>query len=63
MSRSTQQTHEWWRDSLDDNQRQMRLSSVRDSLRSEHAAAWRRNLIRVGIVVAVPVVVRLMSTL
>jgi hypothetical protein len=63
MSRSTQQTHEWWKDSLDDNQRQMRLSSVRNSLRSEYAAAWRRNLIRVGIVIALPVMVRLMSTL
>jgi len=63
MNRSNQQAHEWWKDSLDDNQRQMRLSSVRASLRHQYAVAWRRNLVRLGILVAIPVVFRLMSVL
>lgn len=63
MNRSNQQAHEWWKDSLDDNQRQMRLSSVRASLRHQYAIAWRRNLLRLCILVALLVAYRLMSTL
>lgn len=63
MNRSNQQAHEWWKDSLDHNQRQVRLSSVRAGLRQQHAMAWRRNLVRVGILVALPVALRLVSVL
>jgi hypothetical protein len=63
MNRSNQQAHEWWKDSLDDNQRQMRLSSVRAGLRHQYAVAWRRNLVRLGILVAIPVALRFVSVL
>jgi hypothetical protein len=63
MNRSNQQAHEWWKDSLDDNQRQMRLSSVRNTLRQQYAMAWRRNLVRLGILVALPIALRLVSVL
>jgi hypothetical protein len=62
MSRSTQQTHEWWKESIDSNQRRMRLSSLRDQHRTQYAAAWRRNLTRLGVLIAIPVVIRLVST-
>lgn len=63
MNRSSQQAHEWWKDSLDDNQRQMRLSSIRANLRHQYAVAWRRNLVRLGIVMALPIAVRLLSVM
>jgi hypothetical protein len=63
MSRSTHQTHEWWKESIDSNERRMRLSSLRDHTRSQNAAAWRRNLARLGILIAVPVAIRWVSTL
>lgn len=63
MSRSIQQTHEWWKDSLGDNERRERLAALRAVRHVEYAAAWRRNFLRVGLLIAIPVVIRLVSTL
>ena len=63
MSRSIQQTHEWWKDSLGDNERRERIAALRAVRHYEHAAAWRRNFTRVGMVLAVLVLIRLISTL
>lgn len=63
MSRSIQQTHEWWKDSLGDNERRERLAAIRAVRHIEYAAAWRRNLVRVAVVIAIPVLVRLVTTL
>ena len=63
MSRSIQQTHEWWKDSLGENERRERLAALRAVRHFEYAAAWRRNFLRVGVLIAIPVVIRLVSTL
>lgn len=63
MSRSIQQTHEWWKDSLGENERRERLAALRAVRHFEHAAAWRRNFMRVGVLIAIPVIIRLVSTL
>ena len=63
MSRSIQQTHEWWKDSLGDNERRERLAALRAVHDFEYAAAWRRNFMRMGVLIALPVVVRLATTL
>ena len=63
MSRSIQQTHEWWKESLGDNERRERLAAIRAVRNFEHAAAWRRNFLRIGLLIAVPVLVRLVPTL
>ncbi|MGJ7580504.1 hypothetical protein ACSFA3_10020 [Variovorax sp. RHLX14] len=63
MSRSIQQTHEWWKDSLGENERRERLAALRAVRHFEYAAAWRRNFVRVGVLVAIPVLVRLVATL
>ena len=63
MSRSTQQTQEWWKDSLGDNERRQRLASIRAIRDFEYAAAWRRNFMRIGVLIAIPVLIRLVTTL
>ena len=63
MSRSIQQTHEWWKDSLGENERRERLAAIRAVRHFEYAAAWRRNFVRVGVLIAIPVLIRLVSTL
>jgi hypothetical protein len=63
MSRSIQQTQEWWKDSLGDNERRDRIAARRAIRHYEYAAAWRRNFMRVGVLIAIPVIIRLASTL
>ena len=63
MSRSIQQTHEWWKDSLGDNERRERLAALRAVRHFEYSAAWRRNFVRIGVLIAIPVLIRLVSTL
>ncbi|MGI4779118.1 MAG: hypothetical protein ACRYGA_13555 [Janthinobacterium lividum] len=63
MSRSIQQTHEWWKDSLGHNESRERLAAIRAARHFEYAAAWRRNFLRLGLVIAIPVLVRLVVTL
>lgn len=55
--------HEWWKDHSDPNQQRAFLASFRAAQRTEHAVAWRRNAMLGFLAVAVPVLVRLVSTL
>ena len=56
-------THEWWKDHADQAEQRAFLDSYRSAQRIEHAVAWRRNVMLGFLVVAVPVLVRLFSTL
>ncbi|VTU27274.1 hypothetical protein RA8CHR_03511 [Variovorax sp. RA8] len=64
MKSTTQSTtHEWWKDHADQAEQRAFLDSYRSAQRTEHAVAWRRNVMLGFLVVAVPVLVRLISTL
>jgi hypothetical protein len=56
-------THEWWKDHSDQGEQRAFLDSYRSAQRIEHAVAWRRNVMLGFLAVAVPVLVRLISTL
>jgi hypothetical protein len=56
-------THEWWKDHANQAEQRAFLDSYRSAQRIEHAVAWRRNVMLGFLVVAVPVLVRLISTL
>ncbi len=56
-------SHEWWKDQCDPASQRAFLASFRDAQRAERAMAWRRNVMLGVLVVAVPVLVRLISTL
>jgi hypothetical protein len=56
-------THEWWKDHRDPDEQRAFLASYRAARRTEHAVAWRRNAMLACLSLAVPVLVRLISTL
>ncbi|KWT65713.1 MULTISPECIES: hypothetical protein [unclassified Variovorax] len=56
-------THEWWEDHTDQAEQRAFLDSYRSAQRIEHAVAWRRNVMLGFLAVAVPFLVRLLSTL
>lgn len=64
MKSTTQSTtHEWWKDHVDQAEQRAFLDSYRSAQRIEHAVAWRRNVMLGFLVVAIPILVRLISTL
>lgn len=64
MKSTTQSTtHEWWKDHADQAEQRAFLDSYRSAQRTEHAVAWRRNMMLGFLAIAVPVLVRLISTL
>ncbi|WP_162575160.1 hypothetical protein [Variovorax sp. PBL-H6] len=64
MKSTTQSTtHEWWKDHADQAEQRAFLDSYRSAQRVEHAVAWRRNVMVGFLVLAVPALVRLISTL
>ena len=56
-------THEWWNDHHDPAEQRAFLASYRAAQRVERAVAWRRNVMLGFLALAVPVLVRLISTL
>ena len=64
MKTSTQATtHEWWKDQANPAEQRAFLNSYRSARRTEHAVAWRRNVMLGFLVVAIPILVRLISAL
>ena len=64
MKNSSQPTtHEWWKDHANAAEQRAFLASYRSAQRTEHAHAWRRNLMLGFLAVAIPILVRLVSTL
>ncbi|WP_162581020.1 hypothetical protein [Variovorax sp. PBS-H4] len=64
MKSTTQSTtHEWWKDHVDEVEQRAFLNSYRSAQRIEHAVAWRRNVMLAVLALAIPVLVRLISTL
>ncbi|WP_345538637.1 hypothetical protein [Variovorax defluvii] len=56
-------SHEWWRDRSDPTEQRAFLASYRAAQRAERGLAWRRNVMLGVLAVAVPFLVRLISTL
>ena len=56
-------THEWWKDQANPDEQRAFLASYRSAQRTEHAVAWRRNVLLGFLFVAIPILVRLISTL
>lgn len=56
-------THEWWMDQANPAEQRAFLASYRAARRIEHALAWRRNVMLGFLVVAIPILARLISTL
>lgn len=56
-------THEWWKDHADEAEQRAFLASYRSAQSVERAVAWRRNVMLGFLAVAVPILVRLISTL
>ena len=64
MTKQAQPTaHEWWKDQSNPDEQRAFLASYRAAQRTEHAVAWRRNAMLGFLALAVPVLVRLISTL
>lgn len=69
MARSTTHTastasHEWWKDSQSDRtELRSFMNSYRSSKREQYAVGWRRNVMLGILLLAIPVLVRLASTL
>ncbi|WP_143694596.1 hypothetical protein [Variovorax sp. JS1663] len=55
--------HEWWKDHSDPAEQRAFLASYRAAQRTERAVAWRRNVMLGFLALAVPILVRLVSTL
>lgn len=56
-------THEWWKDHTNPAEQRAFLASYRSAQRIEHSMAWRRNVMLGFLAVAIPILVRLISTL
>ena len=64
MKTSAQATpHEWWKDQTNPDKQRAFLASYRSARRIEHAVAWRRNVMLGFLFIAVPILVRLISSL
>lgn len=56
-------THEWWKDEADPAEQRAFLASYRSAQRIQRTLAWRRNVMLCFLVVAIPVLIRMISTL
>ncbi|MET0542379.1 MAG: hypothetical protein ABWZ88_11540 [Variovorax sp.] len=62
MTQTTRPTHEWWKDDSDPTERAAFTASYRASQREKSVAGWRRNVMLGILVVAIPVLIRLLTT-
>ncbi|MEB0056314.1 MULTISPECIES: hypothetical protein [unclassified Variovorax] len=60
MTQRAQTPHEWWKDKSDSTERAAFTQSYRSGQREQHAAGWRRNVMLGFLVIAIPVLVRLL---
>ena len=64
MTQGNPPTHAWWKDHSDAHQQRVLLSTQRIVQRERNVAGWRRNLmIGTFLVLAVPVILRLVASL
>ena len=61
MTQTTRPSHEWWKDESDPTERAAFTASYRSSQREKSIAGWRRNVMLGILVVAIPVLIRLLN--